>query len=515
MPMLLDEIRRACAECAKETAYQSGGQALTFGALWRRACALAAYLRAQGEGPVLVYGRTQPDMITAFLACLLCRRPYVPYDAANPPARLHQTIALARPQLVVAPGWAEIDCAEPLLTGEVLEAVFAGRSAEEFVPAAPGTEAVAYIIFTSGSTGVPKGVPITHGNLENFVRWLGRCPGMEAMKGKTIFCPASFAFDLSVAGLFLMLTGGNTLVCPAPQEQSGLGALLAAMNRANCHMLVATPTFVQWCLQDALFDARLLPRLSLVLFCGEMLPVAMAGQLLERFTDVRVLNCYGPTEATCAVTAVEILREHREGTALPIGVRDCAAVQVCIADPQGRELPEGAWGEIVLRGASVSPGYLGTAEGCVDTGSFCCINGENQYATGDIGRVQAGLLYIRGRADEQLKYKGYRIEPGEIEATIGRICGGAACVVGGAVRRGRVAWLWVCIEGQPTHTSAALRAELGQVLPTHMIPRMVRWVKKFPVTKNGKCDRTKIKESMSHEDERGTGGAVVGAGVRQ
>ena len=403
-----DDVCRALAWAARANwnaaAYRAGDDVRTYGVLWTDAQRAAELLRRQGTGAVLIRGTAHPDTVTAMLACLLAGRAYVPIDPQMPAARVAAIRAQTRSTCTLR----SADCAGDGLRLPELDAF---RDAP--VQAQQGD--TAYIIFTSGSTGAPKGVPISVRNLAHFIRWIQTIPALRSAARTAVFNPARYSFDLSVAGMYLALCGGHTLVAPSPAQAAQLSGAREAMAAAGASIAVVTPTYFRRCLLDERCDAASVPTLRCIYFCGERLDPSLVRAIWARFPGVRIVNAYGPTEATSAVSAIEVTPTLLEAEPiLPVGVAADAAVRITSCD-----------GELVLRGASVFGGYLdGRAGGYFRDGD------ENAYRTGDMGAVRDGRIYCFGRCDRQIKYKGYRIEPGDIEENI-------QCIPG--VRRGSAA----------------------------------------------------------------------------
>lgn len=445
--MFLEEIRQNSARLGERPALCAGEEQISWGALWPRAESLAARLRAEGEGPVAVLGVREVWVPAAFLACLIAGRPYLPLDPALPAAR--------RRVLLERTG------ARPLTRADWEAAVPGGRCA-----AAEAPEGIAYLLFTSGSTGVPKQVAVSRRNLEHFLRWARSLPGVAGTAGRGVLGQAALSFDLSVADVYLSLTMGGVHTTLTAGELGDFRTLFRRLEEAGPALLVGTPSFLRLCLRDAAFAPARLPGLRTVFSCGEALPPRTAGQLLERFPGLTLLNAYGPTEATCAVSAVAITREMC-ARPLPIGRMGEGAVELSLED-----------GEIVLRGESVAPAYGGV------------------YPTGDLGHVENGLLYFDGRRDDQIKYRGYRIEPAEIEAALESLPGvERACVL---PRRagGQVRGLTAFVETGQRLRPEELAGALARRLPAYLIPGEWRFSASLPLTPNGKCDRKRLEEQM-------------------
>lgn len=427
----LDSILAAAEAHPDRTAFRFPDGSLTCGGLVSRACALADRFSAE-DGPVVMNGERTVGAAVTILACLMASRPYVPLAPDLPSGR--RAAILAR------------------------------------LEASPLPRDTAYVIFTSGSTGEPKGVPISRRNLDAFTAILPRWFGEE--DGLTVFGAAPFSFDLSAADFYYALCGGHTLVSPDRQDPAGALSLLGTADAA-----VMTPTYLRLLLPDPAFSPAACPRLRILYLCGETLLPTVAAKVLDRFPGLALLNAYGPTEATSAVSAVRITGEMTaSGDPLPVGEIGNTTARIRIAD-----------GEIALVGPSVFGGYLGDIRG----GCFR-ENGENGFMTGDLGSVEDGRIYCRGRRDGQIKYKGYRIETGDVEAHLAALPGIRECaVVPKRKADGTVLSLvaFVVPEDGSAPAPAAIRAELSDVLPDYMIPKSVRLLDRLPVTPNGKTDR--------------------------
>lgn len=487
--MLLQAIARHAWLTPERPAYQNHTQTLTYGQLWRAARALAARLRA-GTGPVLICGEKEAGMPVCFLACLMAGRPWLPVDPQQPPERLLKIRCLS--------GAADALCcgshpAAAALGAVQAEPLFSGQELLEPERFAADPARDAYWMFTSGSTGEPKGVRIPLSALENFVQWMLSLPAVAACGEGVSVNQARFSFDLSVADLWPAFAAGGTVRALETEEQKDLAALYEALGRSGAKRLVCTPSFARLCLCDAAFNRDLLPNLETVFFCGETLAPRTVKTLEKRFNGLRILNAYGPTEAACAVSAVEV--QGREGT-LPVGRVADAASRLLILDEQGKPQPDGQPGEIAIAGPSVGSGYIGG-----EAGGFGTFNGEKLYRTGDEGTIRDGLLWHLGRRDRQIKYKGYRIEPGEVEAAIlawDEVRAAAVLPIrtGGEVRGLAAVVEW---EKAPLKTDECI-SRLRRTLPEYMLPRRWAAVERMPVNGRDKCDLAALERML--EDER-------------
>lgn len=448
---------------AAKAAYICGEKRLTYAKLYEKAERIAAVLKAQGGGAVAVLGNKEPEMIISILACIMARRAYVPLEDNLPQARIAAAIRQAECTLVLKNGSACPDCGIPCSSLAELE-----HATKK--PADGGAQnETAYIIFTSGSTGTPKGVPISYANLGNFTRWICSDEVLSGFEHPVVLSPASFGFDLSVAGIYYALSAGGTIVTVSREEQKSFDGIFAALQKNSAEIAVLTPTFMKLCLLNADFNEENFPRLRCCWFYGERLEKALCEKLLRRFPSLKIINAYGPTEATCAVCSAMITAETlAAGEPLPVGDISSAACKIEIEN-----------GEIILSGTSVFGGYIGAAE---RTGG--------RFATGDLGEIRGGKLYCTGRADGRIKYKGYRIELGDIEANILAIGGvRACCAVAKRSKNGDTAYIKVFVSAEPTIGEETLRTALKSALPEYMIPKVIEFLPQLPVNEHGKTDR--------------------------
>jgi D-alanine--poly(phosphoribitol) ligase subunit 1 len=535
----------------------SGGEELSYRALWDASEALAKWLGASGAasalGPVAVIGHKQPLMLACFIACAKSGRAYVPLDDSLPLERVNGILAQlasqsARPLVLLAGG----EYRPESLAGEVVSraqldaCVTAAAQAGSRVPLKlvpregwVSGEDLFYLLFTSGSTGTPKGVEITARCHDSFLPWaLGLIGAQVGMHGAyeapadaaTYLNQAPFSFDLSVFELTMALASGGSIFALTRETQASFAALTAAVSDAEIDVWVSTPSFAELCLKDRAFDASVLPRVSSFLFCGEVLLPQTARQLLERFAGSRVINTYGPTESTVAVTSVVIDAALAAGTAaLPVGrPRPGTIIRIC--DEDGGELAPGEVGEITIAGDTVARGYFGnpalTAERfgrqAVGMDELCRLDASaacgsdpgmlaslRSYRTGDSGLLdESGMLHFRGRLDNQVKLSGYRIELGDIEEHLCALGGVLNAVVLPVTIEGKVSHLVACVVEEPAArqwaTAAgqtqesdfkrgiALKKRLGEALPSYMVPKTVRFFEGFPLTANGKVDRGRL-----------------------
>ncbi|KVL04547.1 non-ribosomal peptide synthetase [Burkholderia cepacia] len=491
---------RQAAAYPHRVALADASASLTFGELDDASNRIARALsgrRVGAEAPVIVCIERSMRFVVGLLGALKAGALAVLLDPAQPAARLAAAAADcgARWALVAdTAAWpAGID-AQPLdvdtLAQDATLALAAG------VRVAPHPEQGAYLIYTSGSTGTPKGVVVSHGALADYV---------QGMLDEFAFAPdASFAMvstvaaDLGHTTLFGALCAGRTLHLLPAACAFDPDLFADEMRRRDVGVLKIVPSHLQ-ALLDARVPADVLPRHALVTG-GETLTWALVARVAALAPACRVINHYGPTEATVGAIACDtasIAADARDPTnGVPLGL-PLPNARALVLDAFGACVPAGTTGELYLGGPGVARGYLGrpaqTAERFVPD-PFT--PGARLYRTGDRVRLRAdGRLAFLGRIDDQVKIRGYRVEPGEVSAAV-RAAGPVAQAETLAIEhdgRLRLATFVVMRDGA-TFDEAAVRAALAATLPDYMVPAQFVALARLPVTANGKIDRAALRE---------------------
>ena len=470
----------------------AGDLSLTYRELEARSARVARRLAGLGIGAgsrVALLLTRGPALLPALLGTLRAGAAYVPVDPAYPAAR----VAFLLQDAGVAAVLAEPATRERCQGQGSVPILLAGGGEENGEPQVTplpvrGVRSAdcAYVIYTSGSTGTPKGVMVTHRNAVNFFAGMDRC--LAAGPGVWL-AATSISFDISVLELLWTLTRGYTVVVADPEPGAG-PSLASAMERFKVTHFQCTPSLARM-LAESPAEAAALGALDALLVGGEALPPDLADRLLE--TGVPALhNLYGPTETT-VWSSIHRVRPGAVRTAIG---RPLANTAIHVLDRDLGLAPVGVAGELYIGGDGVARGYLGRPDltaGRFVPDALSGRGGARLYRTGDLARwLPAGELEFLGRADHQVKVRGFRVELGEIEAALTRHPRVREAAV--VVRRGKgsgedqlVAWVVPAGEGPPAPSE--LRAFLRDALPDFMVPGAFGTLAVLPLTPNGKLDR--------------------------
>nr|WP_240449531.1 amino acid adenylation domain-containing protein [Streptomyces harenosi] len=476
-------------------------ESVSYAELDARANRLAHYLVGQGVGAESLVGVCLPrgvEMVVAVLAVWKAGAGYLPVDPEYPAERIGFMLADSGAVLT-------------LTTEEILDDLPAGRN--RFVAldsalvemqlaaadaASPGVavipQSLAYVIYTSGSTGRPKGVAVPHGGLANYVAWAAGAYGMKDVGGGAPL-HSSLAFDLTVTSVLVPLVSGSAVVTSEAGGAEGLAELVrsspqfALVKAVPAHLPLLAELLSG---QEAGFAARTW------VVGGEALPGRVVRDWLSRALGSVVVNEYGPTETVVGCCVFEIAAGQEVGESVPVG-RPIANTRLYVLDEYLQPVAAGVAGELYIAGVQLARGYVKrpglTSERFVANPFE---PGARMYRTGDVARWSAdGLLEYLGRADEQVKVRGFRIEPGEVQAVAAahREVAQAAVVaredIPGDTRL--VAYVVPTdreeVDGR---LGEAVKAFAGQRLPEYMVPSAVVVLEALPLTANGKLDRTAL-----------------------
>ncbi|WP_279576437.1 non-ribosomal peptide synthase/polyketide synthase [Actinomadura nitritigenes] len=500
-------IARHAAARPDAVAVEAGGTALTYADLDARANRLAHHLRAAGAGPETVIGlglRPSADLVVALLAVWKAGAAYLPLDPGLPVERLRYMLADSRVQLVLGDAATLEDLpagrALPIAVGD--PAIGRRPDTPPALTTHPGQ--LAYVIYTSGSTGRPKPVQVPHGGLLNYLCWAVQAYGLGV--GTRVPWHSSLAFDLSVTSVLGPLVAGGSVVVAA--EHGGPGGLAEVLRADGGFGLVKLTPGHLALLNEQLDAERAAGAAARLVVGGEALHGGAVAAWLESAPGTVVVNEYGPTETVVGCCAAEIRADDELGAAVPIG-RPVANTRLYVVDRHLNPVPDGVPGELLIGGAGVARGYGGrpglTAERFVPD-PFAA-DGSRVYRTGDRARWNAdGLLEYLGRTDDQLKVRGFRIEPGEIEAALTalpEVAAAAVTAAGEAADRRLVAYAVPADPGAGLPGTDALRSALARSLPDYMIPATYAELSELPLTPGGKVDRAALPSPAAARERAG------------
>ncbi|MGO3792925.1 MAG: D-alanine--poly(phosphoribitol) ligase subunit DltA [Enterococcus gilvus] len=497
MGNIITAIDRWANETPEAIAYQSETEQFSYRTLKQWSDNLAHYLAKQtaAKTPIVVFGELEAEMIASFLGAAKSGHAYIPIESNTPLDRIQLILEVAQPTMIlsVLPWPEEVATAVPVVSPAALAEIF--KTAQEPQALEPVTDdETFYIIFTSGTTGVPKGVQISHTNLLSFVNWDLKDFGIEA--GMRFLSQAPYSFDLSVMSVYPALCSGGTLI---PMEKAVINdfkKLFSFLPKLDLEVWVSTPSFMDICLMEKTFDGEHVPSLKIFQFCGEELTRKTAEELLRRFPKAKVFNTYGPTEATVAMTQIEVTPEVlAEYDRVPIGyIKEDTDVLIYDDD---REAAPGEAGEIIIKGPSVSKGYMNNPE--KTAAAFFEIDGVPAYHTGDAGRLQEdGLLLYEGRIDFQVKLHGFRIELEDIDHHLEKVSYVKQATVVPKYQDHKVQQLVAYVVANDNdfekayQLTKAVKEELAEGVMEYMIPQKFVYVEQLPLTANGKIDRKRL-----------------------
>ncbi len=478
-------------------ALEQAGQGLSYAELNARANRLARHLRALGVGRdqrVAIALPRSAELIVAILATLKAGGAYVPLDPAYPAERLSYLLGDSAPKVVLTQR--ELRAGLPAAAATLVE-IDADAAAWAALPAADldgadldetadDASALAYVIYTSGSTGQPKGVMVEHAGLINQIAALQAHYALSAADRVLQF--VSPTFDVSVEEIFTALLSGATLVLRTDEWIAG-PARWCELCAQHALTVANLPTlFWQQLAQAA--DVAIPPALRQIVIGGDAVsPAALAAWWSRGGHRPALSNAYGPTETTINASVADCAPQANPHS---VG-RPLANTAIYLLDAHGGPVPEGSPGEIYIGGAGVARGYLNRPELSAErflADPFAAREGARMYRSGDLGRwLPDGTVEFLGRNDHQLKIRGFRVEPGEIEALLRRLPGIAEAVVHAREDRPGDKRLVAYLVGAEIAPVAELRAALSRELPEYMLPSAFVALERLPLTPSGKLDR--------------------------
>lgn len=478
--MILDDILSILKNKSNAKAYTIGEKSYTYAELYKYVANIYAYLleKNKEKKPVVVYGHKEIYMKATFLACSFAGMAYIPIDISMPEDRINLILGQIKPKLIVG----DLKSNYKNINQNEIYDIMNKENYQDINNVFMEPEDIYYIIFTSGSTGIPKGVKVKYSNLDSCINWLKEVVKVDR---KVILNQANFSFDLSVADLYLSLVTESEHFIIDSKEMLDYDKVFKELRKSNATVAVMTPSYADLLLLDKSFSQELMPSLKKIIFCGEKLQNNTVENLYKRFDKIKIINTYGPTECTFAVTSYEVPRNSKREICVGEPKRD---VKIYIVDDNMNKLAEEEIGEILISGKSVADGYIGN----IKNKSFISFEGKNAYLTGDLGYIKDGFLYYIERKDKQVKYKGYRIELSDIENNIQKLDYiEKTVVIAKKNLDGKVKNIIAFVKTEKDVST--IKEDLKKKLPEYMIPR-IKKVDSFPINSNGKCDEKKLLE---------------------
>jgi amino acid adenylation domain-containing protein len=517
------------------TAVVLGEERWSYGALDEGSSRLARLLVEAGcrrGDRVALLAPKSPAAVAAVLGVYKAEAVLVPLDAASPAPRLARILRSSEAACLLVGGaqgaarLAELRRADGLTAGLRVGSLGPARwelgadfSADDLArvpagapPCRTGPDDPAHVLYTSGSTGEPKGVVVTHGSVLRFVAWAVEHFGIGP--DERLSCHSPLHFDLSTFDLFGAFAAGAELHLVPPEANLLPHELAAFIRLGRLTQWFSVPSILAYLAQlDAVAPGDL-PSLRRLLWCGEVFPTPALVHWMRRLPHVAFSNLYGPTETTIASSFHDLPGCPGDELAeVPIG-RPCGGEELLVLDGELRPAPDG---ELYIGGAGLSPGYW--RDPARTAAAFLPhpgggAPGARVYRTGDLARAdEDGVVRFLGRADAQIKSRGYRVEPGEIEAALVALGLTREAVVTAVPSDGFEGHLICCAyvpaAGRPVD-AVALRRELARLLPPYMLPaRWSAW-RRLPRNAAGKLDRRRVRESFEEQADAAEGSRAAG-----
>jgi amino acid adenylation domain-containing protein len=492
-------VQESARRVGERVAVACDRDSITYGELDARTNARARELKRRGleRGAfVPLYLNKSVRAIEGILSILKADCAYVPLDVASPARRIEGILAATHARFALVDDASFRRLREICPRDAGLELVNLDRepdASREALDCRNLSIDVAYVLFTSGSTGTPKGVMISHQMIIDYIEWCVET--YELSDRDAIANHAPLYFDNSTFDLYTAFRTGASLHLVHDEVNVIMTRLIRWLGEREITVFFCVPSVMAILLRSGRLAPDSFPRLRHVIAAGEVLPAGVVRQWMRLYPHVQFTNMYGPTEITVDCT-FHVIREppSPDATAIPIG-RPRRNMEVLLLREDGSlaDAP-GSEGEIVVRGASVSYGYLNdpdrTRASFVQNPRHSLYH-DPLYRTGDLARIapDGSFLFI-GRRDQQIKYMGNRIELGEIESALLTIDGVLDCVVvfndSSAIEEKCIGAL-LCLESGAS--KARVSAELEKRLPAYMVPRRIVVASEMPLTANGKSDR--------------------------
>jgi amino acid adenylation domain-containing protein len=495
----LSELFEAqAARTPQDVAVTFADTRLTYQELNERANRLAHYLRECGAGPevrLAICLNRSPEMIVAVLGVLKAGGAYVALDPTYPQERLAYMLEDAGVSIILTQE--SLAGALPAFDARLIrldaDVKAIARRSPANLPAQTNAESLVYVTYTSGSTGKPKGIAMIQRPLLNLITWMIRQTELPESARTLQF--ASLGFDVSFQDIFSTLCSGGTVVMISEAVRQDIAGLWKVLTEQEVHRIFIPAVALQQLAEGFCANERFDAPLRKVIAGSEQLQITPAiARMFTNLEQATLHNEYGPSEAH-VVTALALPLETERWPKRPAVGRPISNTQIYILDRQFNPTPVGVPGELLIGGAGLARGYLTlpsiTAEKFIPD-PFSDLPGARLYRTGDLARyLPDGDIEFLGRMDHQLKIRGFRVEPGEIEVVLGQYPGVQEAVVMAQEYAPGDKRLVAYIVSQEDSglTVTALRSYLKEKLPEYMVPSAFVMLDELPLTPNGKVER--------------------------
>lgn len=503
MTSITDYLNHTAEKFPEKIAFVDEKREISFSDLRMEARKVASVLIRMGvrRQPIAVFLDKSASCVAAFLGVAYSGNFYTPLDTMMPETRIRKILDTLQPMAVItdkehkeqAVSFAE--GAEVFTYEDAMDEQADEASIDETASHVIDTD-VCYVLFTSGSTGNPKGVIVPHRAVIDYVSWF---KDTFSINEKDILGnQAPLYFDLSIQDVYMpILTGCTTRLIPH-ETFAFPTALMRMLANEQVNVIVWSPSALCVVANLKGLRSKMLPKLRLVAFCGEVMPVKQLNKWREKYPETKFVNMYGPTEACDACSYYIIDRDFDASESLPIG-RPCKNTDIfVIANDHEQIFPDdlSSVGELCIRGTSLAYGYYNNPE---KTNAAFVQNPLNKaypeiiYRTGDLVKWnEHGELVYVGRKDFQIKHMGYRIELGEIETAASSVehVDANACIYD--PKRDRIHMFYA---GKATEDE--LTAALAGLIPEYMLPSDIHHLKSMPLNLNGKIDRNLLKTKIA------------------
>ena len=460
------------------------------------------------KSPVVVFGGQEYDILATFVALTKSGHAYIPIDSHSALERVTAIVEVAQPSLIIAINDFPLkDVNIPIFDLAAVQTAFAAKHPYEIVHPVKGDDNY-YIIFTSGTTGMPKGVQISHDNLLSFTNWMITDKEFATPARPQMLAQPPYSFDLSVMYWAPTLALGGTLFAVPSAITQDFKQLFETILNLPIAIWTSTPSFADMAMLSEDFNAEKMPGITHFYFDGEELTVKTAQKLRDRFPNARIINAYGPTEATVALSAVAITDDMLANMKrLPIGYTK-ADSPTFVIDEDGNKLPNGEQGEIIISGPAVSKGYMNNPEKTAE--AFFEFEGLPAYHTGDVGTMtDEGLLLYGGRMDFQIKFNGFRIELEDVSQNLNKsqyVDSAVAVPRYNKDHKVQNLLAYVILKDgvkeqfeREIDITKAIKEDLQDIMMSYMMPSKFLYRDSLPLTPNGKID---IKGLISEVNNR-------------